>query len=214
MICHGGDKYSALCLYCSKGIQKKSKVRFRQHLSRGGNVAKCTKIDQHAKERSGVRCLSSASNSEHISNTCSAQSIANESSGHKIKSIPTMFGNTSAENFQLAYTRAMCINGWSFHQVNEEFMSKCFKRITSKKLPCPKKRKKIISREKERLSAWMPQASERALEEGTGASLMTDGLMDKPHKPTYPCQVLLYLPNHGMAYLGSIDAHGRKQTAE
>jgi hypothetical protein len=183
-------------LPCARSGMQWIKMLLRSYVhSAGIQDAMKTDVSQHAETTGYSRSVRTA---RHTQSTQG--------------SVATMCANAGAYSFQVAYTRAACVNGWSFRQVDEEYTRNCFKEVTSKKLPHLKMQKQTISNEKKRLIEWIKQASEKAIEKEIGAALMTDSWTN-PVSGRLHMNMLLYLPDHGFAYLGSIDAHGKKQSA-
>ena len=117
------------------------------------------------------------------------------------------------DDFNLKYARFIPENGLPLTLGQKRTTRELFQKYANKEPPGATVVKQKYEWDKNRLKSDMKKMVPPSREEKTKATLMRDSWTSGRSKRPY-VNFLLFVPNHGLFYLGSTDAHGRSQTAE
>lgn len=118
------------------------------------------------------------------------------------------------QSFDKDFAQMVAESGLPFSFGRKESVKSFFnKQLDGRTPPSDKVVVKELQGEQQRLEKWLASMVRYGNKEGTLCTLMSDSWTSPRSRRPF-VNFLLFVPNHGLAYLGSTDAHGYSQTAK
>lgn len=173
-----------------------------------GGLAKCRKVQDVDEEDSMLfkRELGVGRTSGHNARTESAST-----SRQPLISEAITFQSEQEFSSDFAIMVADC--GLPFNHGRNPTVRRLWEKHAERRPPDDKTVKKRLDDVSKKMQGEIEKMVKAAWDEGTLAALLTDSWTSNTSKRPY-VNYILFVPNHGFAYLGSTDAHGYRQTSE